>query len=166
MPIETIPIKSLWGLLRWLPGFLIRWHFSPEKLGKLIYADIQPRHESALINLGDSAYFTVYLQVINLSPFSVELDRASFRFWCGGVTLNASILKRQTIAPGEITSLYIHEAIPDGYAIQITKNHKGNLVALDGNIEFNSKVRSFAKNICHLDGISLRILNDHVRACA
>ena len=166
MAIETIPIQGIWSLLRRLPALLLRWYFTPEKLAGLIYIDIRPRHDSAVVYLGQAASFTLYLQAINLSPFSVELDRASFRFWCGGVTLNASILNKQIIGPGEITSLYLHEAIPDGHANQMAKSSEDNPAALDGNIEFNCKVRSFAKRVGHLDGINPKILNAKFRANA
>jgi len=164
--IESIPIQGLWGLIRRLPSFFLRWYFTSEKLGRLIYVDLRPRHDSAVINLGQGANFRVYLQAINLSPFPVELDRASFRFWCGGVTLNASILKKQLIGPGEITGLSLQEAIPDGHANQIAKCLERNMIALDGNIEFNCKVRSFAKNIGHLDGINAKVFNPQFRATA
>jgi hypothetical protein len=172
MVIETIPIQGLWRLLRVLPGFVLRWHFTPEKLAQLIYIDLRPRHDSALVDLGQSASFRLCLQAINLSPFSVELDRASFRFWCGGATLNASILKKQVIAPGEIVDLYLDDTIPDGYANQMAIQIKANRLvldnrfALDGNIEFNCKIRSFAKSIGHLDGINVKVYNDQFRATA
>jgi len=159
MGIDVIPIQGLWKLLRWLPGFFFRLYFTPKKLADLIYIDIRPRHDSATVNLGQSASFTLYLQAINLSPFSVELDRASFQFWCGGTILKASILNKQQIAPGEIANLYVHESIPDGYANQIAKQIDGNQIALDGNIEFNCKICSFAKNIGSLNGINARFLN-------
>jgi len=163
MAIETIPIQGVWRLLRWLPGFLLRRYFTPEKLAELIYVDVRPRHDSAVVDLGQSASFTLYLQAINLSPFYVELDRASFRFWFGGTTSNASILKKQVIAPGEIATLCIGEAIPDGHAYQMVRLHKDNSAALDGNIEFNCTVRSFAKTVGHLDGINPKVYNAHVR---
>lgn len=159
MPLDTIPIQGLWSILRRLPGFLLQWYFTPQKLAGLIYVDIQPRHDSAVVDLGQAASFSLYLQVINLSPFPVELDRASFRFSYGGVTLSASILKKQFFGPGEIASLSIHEAIPDGYANQMAKSAPNNPVVLNGNIEFNCKVRAFAKTIGHLDGINPKVYN-------
>lgn len=165
MAIETtIPIQGLWRILRWLPGLFLRWYFTPAKLARLIYVDIYPRYDSAVVELGQSASFTLNLQVINLSPFSVELDRASFHFWCGGTILNASILKKQVIAPGEITTLYIRESIPDGHANQIAKMLQGNPIALEGNIEFNCKVCSFAKTVGRLDGVNLKVNNAQTRA--
>jgi hypothetical protein len=166
MPIETIPIQSIWSVLRRLPALLLRRYFTPEKLAGLIYIDIQPRHDSAVVDLGKVASFSLYLQAINLSPFPVELDRGSFRFWYRGVTLNASILNKQVIGPGEIASLYLHEAIPDGHANQMARASANNPVALEGNIEFNCKVRSFAKRIGHLDGINAKVHSADVRTVA
>ena len=164
MVIETIPIQGVWRFLRWLPGYLVRWYYTREKLAKLIYVDVRPRHDSVVVNLGQAASFTLYLQAINLSPFAVELDRANFRFWFGGATLNASLLKKQVISPGEITTLYISETIPDGHADQMARLHHGNPISLDGNIEFNSKVHNFAKSIGHLDGINAKVYNANARA--
>jgi hypothetical protein len=162
MAIETIPIQGVWRLLRWLPGFFLRRFFTQERLAQLIYVDIRPRHDSVVVDLGPTASFSLYLQAINLSPFSVELDRASFRFWLGGVTLNALILKKQIISPGQIATLYIGETIPDGPANQ-TARYIDNPVTLDGNIEFNCSVRPFAKTVGHLDGINPKFHNANAR---
>lgn len=162
MAFETIPIQGVWRLLRWLPGFLLRRYFTQEKLAQLIYVDLRPRHHSAVVDLGESASFSLCLMAINLSPFPIELDRAGFRLWLGGSTMDASILKKQVIAPGEITSLYISGTIPEGPAKQFSR-HPGNPVALDGNIEFNCNIRSFAKTVVYLDGINPVIHNAHVR---
>jgi hypothetical protein len=165
MNIEGIPIKQLWKLLSWLPKFILRRKFNPETLAELIYIDIMARHHSATMNLGESASFEVWLQLINLSPFEVELDRGSFELLCGPA-LSASILKRQKIAPGEITSLRVHGSITDGQATQIARifsADKSNSVGLAGHIDFNCALHPFAKNIGHLDGINPRILNANAR---
>lgn len=166
MALETIPIQSIWSLLRRLPAFFLRRYFTAEKLAGLIYVDIKPRHDSVVVNLGQGASITLWFQAINLSPFPVELDRASFRFWCGGAIVKISILNKQIIAPGEIATLYAYELIPDGHADQMAMTIEENSCGLEGNIEFNSKVRSFAKNLGHLDGIHPRVLNAKARVDA
>lgn len=163
MPLETIPIQSIWSIFRHLPALLLRHYFTPTRLAGLIYVDLLPRHNSAEINLGQGATISLWLQVINLSPFPVELDRASFRFWCCGTIVKMSILNKQTIKPGEVVALHTDELIPDSHADQISRNITEYSCALEGNIEFNSKVRSFAKNLGHLDGINPRVLNARVR---
>lgn len=166
MAIEIIPIQGVLGLLRLLPGILLRIYFTRERLAQLIYVDVRPRHDSAVVDLGQTASFTLYLQAINLSPFSVELDRASFSFRFGGAPLGASILKKQIIAPGEIATLYISATIPDGYACQMAALDKDNPATLDGNIEFNCKVQTFAKTVGRLDGINPKVCNARVRTDA
>lgn len=163
MSIETIPIQGVWRLLlRQLPSFLLRWHFSQERLARLIYVDIRPRHNSVTVDLGQTASFSLYLQTFNLSPFIVELDRASFRFCLGGTPLKASILEKKRINPGEIAILYISEYIPDGPANE-TARYPDNPIWLEGNIEFNCSVRSFAKTFGPLDGINPKFYNTKIR---
>ena len=141
----------------------MRWYFTQEKLAQLIYVDLFPRNQSAVINLGQDAWVHLHLQVINLSPYPVELDRAVFHFRCGAVAIKTSILKKQSIAPGEIASLFLEEALSDGQASQIHTNFEMNQVALDGNIEFNSAIRSFAKTVGQLSGVQAKLINAHLR---
>lgn len=162
MTVEWIPIKQLWAFLAWLPKFLLRRKFTPETLAGLIYVDLRPRHDPATLDLGQSASFELWLQVINLSPFEVELDRAEFRLWCGPI-LSAAILKRQKIAPGEITSLRVHGPITDGQANEIAKAIANNSVGLEGHMDFNCTLHPFAKNIGHLEGVKPRLLNANAR---
>lgn len=141
-------------------------------MARLVYCDLRPRDDSTTIDLGPSSAYQIWLQVINLSPFEIELDRASFQFLCGGSPLGASILERKTIAPGEITSILVRDVMPDGYASQIAKNIARNsdlgsgYFALTGNIEFNCKVTPFSKKIGHLDGIRPRVTNEQFRSIA
>jgi hypothetical protein len=160
--LDTIPISGLWAVVSKLPAFILRRFFPPAKLAQLIYVDIKPRSRATL-DLGQAASFTIYLQVINLSPFVVELDRASFRFYCGGQTINASILNKQEIQPGATVVLSIRENIPDGHANTMVSFLDRNPQALDGSIEFNCKLHSFAKNIGYLDGINLNVYGQEHR---
>lgn len=160
--LDTIPIGGLFAFFNWLPPFVLRRFFPPAKLAQLIYVDIKPRSRATL-DLGQAASFTIYLQAINLSPFVVELDRASFRFYCGGQTINASILNKQAIMPGATAMLFIRENIPDGHANTMVRLLDGNPQALDGNIEFNCKLHPFAKNIGHLDGLDLNVYGQEHR---
>lgn len=168
--IETIPIQTIWTALRWIPGFLLRQRFTRDKMARLVYFDLRPRNDSATIDLGPTPAYQIWLQVINLSPFEIELDRASFQFLCGGSPLSASILERKLIAPGEITSILVRDVMPDGYASQIATNIARNpdlgtgYFALTGNIEFNCKVTPFSKKVGHLDGIRPRVINERFRS--
>lgn len=159
-----IPIQSIWPLLRHLPSWLLRRFFPREKLSKLIYIDVLPRHDSAVVDLGTTATFTLWFQAINLSPFEVELDRAEVQFWIGGAVLSAALLRRQRIAPGEIVSFHVKQPIPsDSCAEQIARLYKGNRPAVSGRIEFNCALHPFSKDLGHLDGVHVDVMNEQQR---
>ena len=168
MDIHGIPIGSIWTAVKWLPGFFLRKYFPRERLAALQYVDLAPRHESATVNLGEAASFTLWLQIINLSPFEVELDRAEFEFHYAGASLKASLLRKQTFQPGEIATIHISDVIPDGVANQIVRNRRINDLnlegALSGHIEFNCRLHDFPRQVTYLQGIRPRVLNDNFRA--
>jgi hypothetical protein len=163
MTIEGIPIKQLWALLARLPKFFLRRKFTPETLAGLVYVDLRPRHDPATLDLGQSATFELWLQVINLSPFEVELDRADFGLRCGPI-LRAGISRRQKIAPGEITSLRVHGSMTDGQADEIGWSlARNNPISLEGHMDFNCALHSFPKTIYNLEGICPRVINANAR---
>lgn len=164
MVLGNITIYSvLRPLLRWLPSFLLRRYYSADGLAKLVYLDFQPRHESAWIDLGEASSVRLTLQLINLSPFVLEIDRAGFQFTCGSTSLNLLYLERKKIEPGEIINLLLQDNVPDGQANQISRNWKGNPTWLVGNIEFNCAIRNFQKNVSSLSNVQLTLVNENVR---
>ncbi len=167
MDIHGIPIGSIWTAVKWLPSTILRRFFPKRRLADLQYVDLRPRHEPVTVDLGESPTFTIWLDMINLSPFEVELDRAEFEFWYGSSPLKATILKRQTIMPGEIAQFRLSGSIPDGVASQIARNHRANAGNLDGmlsgHINFNCKLHAFPKEVLSLSGIRPRVMNDNFR---
>jgi len=162
--MENIPIQSIWAVLRWLPGAILRRYFTKERLARLIYVDLQPRYESVVIDLGATPNYQIWLQIINLSPFAVELDRASFTFHCVNSTLSSSILEKTVIEPGQISQLFIRGVIPDSHASHIATYYDNDHFSLEGNIEFNCSVTGFAKKIGRLDGIRPKFFGIQLRS--
>lgn len=166
MPLDLVAIQGLWPVLQKAPrlvAFLARWYFTPERLASLVYVDVFPRNESVRIDLGQVSTFQFFLQIINLSPFEMELDRANFTLSCGGVGLDGLILKKEKISSGKSINLLVSGSVPDGHACQIAKFWKNNQAAIYGNIEFNSIVRSFSRRVGSLDGVQLSVVNCHYR---
>jgi len=163
MPMELSAISGLWPLVKRLPSFMLRWYFTKERLAEFVYLDLYPRNESAVVNLGSDASFRLHLQLINLSPFRLELDRANFRFSCGSVVLKAAVLERRSFAAGEIASIFLEESMSDGQANQVASHFVNNPVGLDGNIEFNCEIHPFQKPIRQLTGIQAKLVNANFR---
>ncbi|MFC7514083.1 hypothetical protein ACFQUU_03595 [Herbaspirillum sp. GCM10030257] len=163
MTVEGISISSIWKLLRWLPGFVLRRIFTKERLGDLVVVDVRPRYEYATVNLGEVSSFQIWLQLSNLSPFAIELDRAELRFWCGGVVSKACILKKKKLTSGEVCGIYIDGSISDGQANHIARHVHNHGSAIEVDIEFNCSLHNFSKSTGHLAGVIPRFINQHTR---
>ena len=142
------------------------WYFTPKRLASLVYVDLQPRNESARVDLGNLATFQIYLHIINLSPFQIELDRANFEFWCAGVELRTNLLKKEVFKSGQSVGIPIRGDISAGQAKAIALHFDQNRSHLTGNIEFNCRIRSFAKELGHLSGVQVQAINLAVQGSA
>ncbi|MDB5874602.1 MAG: hypothetical protein JWQ07_4044 [Ramlibacter sp.] len=159
--LEGIAFKGLWVIARHLPGFLLRMYFTKQRLADLVYVDIRPRHDPVMVNLAPPASATVYLQIINLGPVPVELDRAEFRLVCGGHPIKTILVRKQTFPVGEICWLYFQEGIQDSQAEHISRFAAENTVLVDGHIEFNCSVQQFSKTVPALEGVRPHFLNQN-----
>ena len=156
--LELIPIQTtFWKIATKLPGIFLRWHFSAERLARLVYIDLQPRHEPAAVDLGQNPQFRLFLQVINLSPYSIKLDQANICFHFRGSDLKSFILEKRTYAPGVIEVIFCQENIDGTLAAGMENLAVNNGTWLSGNFEFTCKVRSFSKKLERLDGINPRV---------
>ena len=162
--IDQFPIYGLASkLLRWLPNFMLRRYYTEQRLADLIYFDFMPRSEPAWVNLGQAPSVRLNLQMINLSPFEVELDRANLRFCIGGACINMPVLNRKKIKSAEISSLFLDEPLPEGHANVIARDAPDAKAWLDGQIDFNCPVRPFSKQLRSLQEVQLKIANAHTR---
>lgn len=158
--LEQAGIKGLWALARYLPPFLLRRRFTPERLAGLVYVDVMPRNDAVTLNLATPATATVYLQVINLAPVAIQLEQAQFRLICGSVSTKFTVVRKQRFEVGEIASIYFDETIQDSQARMIAGQLSDLRIAIDGHIEFSSAIRPFPRSVHYLDGIRGRVLNE------
>ena len=165
MPIESIPIYGFAKtLLSWIPNILLKRHYTSERLSRLIYVDIAPRGEPVTLDLGNPSSARLQLQLINMSPFQVEIDRAIFNIQCAGPEVEIGYHTRTMMAPGEILSLFLRAPMLDGHAIAVSNLDEENIRAcLSGNLEFNCSLRNFGKNIGALSGVNPKVVNANVR---
>ena len=162
-----LPIYGLLRtLMRWLPGWYLRRRYPSERLAQLIYFDFLPRCESAWVNVAAAPDVRLALQIINLSPFAVVLDRAQLKLTCAGAMVTLSSLERRPIASGELVQLHLHETLSDGHANVIANSPQPSNAWLDGNLEFNCRVRSFGKRLTSMTGVQVTVVNAHTRRAA
>lgn len=161
--MDGLSISSIWKLLTWLPKFVLSRIFTKEKLRDLILLDVRPRYEYARVNLGEVASFELWLQITNISPFEVEIDRASFDLQCSGVSLKSNILERIPVSSGETKVLHVKGSMSDGEANHIARSMDNHNSFLEGIMEFNCKLHGFSKNNWHLAGVLPRFVDANQR---
>lgn len=80
-----------------------------------------------------------------------------------GVRVKMPVLKKQMFGIGELSSIYLHDSIPDGAADRMACSAPDNPISLEGDLEFNSPIRCFPKTIGALDGVNARFRNRDIR---
>jgi hypothetical protein len=120
--VDVISIGAIWSLLTWLPQFVLRRVFTKAQMSDLMLFDVRPRHDPATVNLGSPASYELWLRLINMSPFDVELDQALFKFHFHGVRLDIPVLEHMLFKSGEIKAFPIDGSINEEQAAQIARN--------------------------------------------
>ncbi|MCS4307662.1 hypothetical protein M2404_002002 [Rheinheimera pacifica] len=162
--MEISSVIEVWKYLKWLPGFILRKIFSKERLADLVLIDVQARHEAVRVNLGEIASYSIYLQVINMSPFDVELDRAEIDFLCAGVSVSKQHIKKTAFKSGEVGSLYITGEIESPKAKQMARYYNENQSSVSFHCEFNCALHNFTKICSNLEGVNVHFANAEWRS--
>ncbi len=157
--MEISSISEIWKYLKWLPGFVLRRIFSKARLADLILIDVKARHEAVSADLGDIASYSIYFQVINMSPFEVELNGAEIEFMCAGTIVSKQYIKKTIFKSGEVGSLYIKGEIEGPKAKQIARHYKENRSSISIHCDFNCSLHNFPKVSNNLDGVNVHFIN-------
>ena len=157
--MEYLSIVEIWKYLRWLPPFILRRVFSKERLSDLVLIDVKPRHESVRVDLGEVSTYTIWLQVINMSPFEIELDRAEFDFMCAGSKVTRQYIKKEVFKPGQMGALHVEGEISSAKADQIARFFDQNHSSITLHCEFNCRLHNFSKIRSNLDGVNVHFIN-------
>ena len=162
--MEISSVIEIWKYLKWLPGFILRKIFSKDRLADLVLIDVQARHQAVRANLGDIASYSIYFQVINMSPFDVELDRAEMDFLCAGTSVTKQYIKKTVFKSGEVGSLYVTGEIETPKAKQMARHYKDNKSSITLHCEFNCSLHNFTKVCNNLEGVNVHFVNAEWRA--
>ena len=157
--MEFLARLDIWRYLTWLPKWLLRRKYSEECLADLVTVDLRPRHEPVTVNLCSTPTCDLWFQIINSSPFVVELDRAQIDFRCAGVSLKIFYIQRKKLKPGEISDFYVSDDIPEGKANFIAEHHDRSSSFITMDMDFNCSLHSFSKQHHNLEGVMPRFIN-------
>ena len=165
MASVEIPVGAIWRFLSWLPGPLLKRKFPKHEMARLLEFEIMSRNGPVTIDLGVPATFRVWAFIANHSPFQVELDRATVRFFCSGQELKVHVLERMALRPGERKEVYLNGGIHGEQAEAICGHIDYPQARIDANLEFNAKLENFSKWV-NLTGIEPAFINQGVRAAS
>ena len=157
--METVLTSWLWKLVVWLPGFVLGLLFTPTGLSKLIEIDLRPRHDPVTLNFGESPYATIYLQITNRSPFTLELDRLHLELNYEMGFANLYYLERTKIKSGSTVDIFVRGELSDAFANTGSRHTENGRCTLDIKAEFNSRIASFGKRTGRLEGIRPAVQN-------
>lgn len=125
--------------------------------------DVRPRYDYCSVQLGGTASYDIWIQFRNLSPFTVEIDRAEIKFYCSGTTHKSVILEKVEIEAGTVWEHRVQENIGDGQADQIAKNIENHQSAMEITIEFNCSLHPFKHATGRLEGMKPQFVNVNQR---
>ena len=157
--MDYLSITEIWKYLRWLPKFILRRLFSKQRLADLVLIDVQARHESVRVDLGEVSTYTIWFQIINMTPFEIELDRAEFDFMCTGAKITKQYIKKERFKAGQVASFFIEGEISSPKADQIARLHDQNRSSISLHCEFNCGLHDFSKTRNNLDGVNVHFIN-------
>ncbi|MDD9974850.1 MAG: hypothetical protein OXU27_12635 [Candidatus Poribacteria bacterium] len=157
--MELLTRLDIWRLLTWLPKWILRRKYSEQRIAALVAVDLRPRNYPATVNLCSTPTYDLWFQIINMSPFEVELDRAQIEFICAGTTLETSYIQRKKIKPGDISEIFVTGDIPEGKADAIAQRLDQTYSSVSINMDFNCILHSFSKQCRNLEGVVARIIN-------
>jgi hypothetical protein len=93
-------------ILRFLPGFVLRRFYPPEKIAQKILIEFSSSGEGLSFYKSEQ-YSSIrgWLIVTNLSPFPIEIDRILGEIFVGGRVADVAFLQRTRVKPSSTTKL-------------------------------------------------------------
>jgi hypothetical protein len=159
--VEISALTGIWKWFKCLPKFLLKRVFSKDRLSELILIDIKARHRSVSLNLMDKSTFSIYFQVINMTPFEIELDRAEVEFNINGARLKTQYMRKTSFKAGEVASWFVEGNVDSADANHIAKhfNESDDRASITLHCDFNCTLHNFKKSYFTLEGINIYYTN-------
>lgn len=157
--MELTSIVQIWKLLKWLPKIVLRRIFTKRRLADLVYIDVKPRGESVRVNINETPSYDIWFQIINLTPFEIELDRAELDLNFSGIGIKNKHVKKCIINSGEIYIFHISDYIDSGRCDVLNRMAKtSNESSIGMYCFFNCSLHSFEKDNIHLGSVNIKYM--------
>ena len=161
--MEILSITEIWRWVRWVPKFILRRVFTQKRLADLVLLDVRARHDSVSVNLCEHPTCDIWFQLVNMTPYEIELKSAEFCLMCAGVEIKIQHIKRATFKSGAVANLHVKVDIPEGKANSIAKYVKDNRSSIDVHCDFSCSLHNFCKVAYNLEGVRVKYINESMR---
>lgn len=141
------------------PSLLVRWYFSKHRMQEYIVIDIRPNGEQLTIDLGDFPAMKVWLRITNFSPLPVTLTHVWVRLNCLGNDIKLERTKRTTVLPLSSEEFVVEKDLGGRPEQRLRLNAPFATASIGVEVDFDSDVRKFTKNVNSIQGVHVAIQN-------
>lgn len=102
--------------LSWGASFALRWYWSEQRLASDVRTVLPGDRQAVRIDGGENPSVAVWLELQNLTPFPIEIDRLFGEIFCGCRIASFVYLDRRLIQPLKTEIVHIQADMTDGQA--------------------------------------------------
>ncbi len=164
LEIVASPILRALLLLRLVPAFLLQWYWTEKRLASNVQTMVRGDGQGIKIDGGEIPYFSSLLEVQNLTPFPIEVDRLFGDVFCGGRIASFVSLERKAIKSLASEQVFIRADMTDAQARYLANTYKTNRVHIVLSGFILSRIRGFSLIGRRIESTNVEIINVRVVA--
>lgn len=155
--MDWITSMLIRGLAKILP-FIVRKFYTEEMLANNIRVQIRSDHEGLSIWGGDMPHFRGWVDILNLTPFTIEIDRLFGSFVFSHELSRFYNLEPFKLAPSQEKQIYINAELNSNQVAFIQR-----MLKIDNSVETKLEVKALVKTSAHNQIISKQVRTNNRR---
>lgn len=165
--LESSDILAMWDLassavqnaLSYVAAFALRWYWSEKRLASRVRTTVRSENEGIRIDGGEVPEFYAWLEVQNLTPFPIDVDRLYGEVYCAGRIASFVWLERKQIASLQAEMVYVHADMTDAQARHLSRTVEMDKVRVVLGGYVTCRVRGFALFRREIVSSNVQIIN-------
>ena len=151
---------SLVSLYTLIPNFILRWRFKEARVNSLIKIDVLSRGESIRLNLGELPDCQVWIQVVNHSPFDLDIENIKGELNYNGCRVSVELKHHIDVSKHSTNDSVLLEGKLNGeQANHCSKDNNSSHTSLTLRTRFITRLGVFKKQSGDLQCLHVHIMN-------
>ena len=156
----TPPTPSIISLYSFIPSFILKFRFTEIRVNSLIEFNVRSSDESIRLNLGELPDCQVWLQVINHSPFDLEIENIKGDLNHNGCRISIETMEHINIAKHSSSNAALLEGTLTGeQANHCSKENKSSHTSLRLRSRIRTRFGVFKKHSGDMQYVNVYIIN-------